>query len=189
MRRTSLTWVALFLALAAAAGAQNLYIETHPGYADLGLFEDTLGDHVTFDLALDRTQLGALLALARPGDEHLMELVNEVEGVRAKVFAVEPEQLAAIREGFAAAADGLKDRGWSTLVSVVDDEEQVKLLLLTNEKRIQGVAALFVSDDEAGFANLVGDIDAAQVFSQLPNVGAVREFVREMKDRGEVNDG
>ncbi len=109
--------------------------------------------------------------------------------MRARAVEIDPGQVAAIREGLAAAASNLKAQGWTTFVSVVDDEEQVELLLLTEGERILGVAALFVSDDEAGFANLVGDVEVAQVFSQLPNFGAVRELLHEMKDRGEAEDG
>ena len=185
MRKTTLAWIVLLAALAPAAWAQDL--ESHPGYADLTLFDLTLGGEVTFDVDFDQQNLAALVGLSRPDDEPLAALIDRLESVRARVVELDADQAEVVRDSLVDAAAQLKGEGWSTLVSVRDGSDRVELLLRLDHDRILGVAALFAGDDEAGFANVVGDVEMAQVLALMSNLGSLRRMLYEMEDLGEAD--
>lgn len=173
----------LAFVLISAAGAASL--ETHPGYADLSAFEQVLGSQVTFDVDFDRDSLSALLALSGANDERLTALVAEIDAVRARAFTIAPGDADAVRQGLADTADKLKGEGWSTLASVRDGDEQFEVFLRLTGDRIAGVAALFFDGDEAGYANLVGDVGMAEVMALAQNIPSLRSFLGEVKDMGD----
>ena len=119
--------------------------------------------------------------------EPLAALIGSLESVRARVVELDAEAAEVAHDSLIVTADQLKSEGWSTLVSVRDDSDRVELLLKLEQDRILGVAALFAGDNEAGFANVVGDIEMAQVLALMPNLGSLRSMLYEMKDLGDVD--
>lgn len=178
----------LLVVLVPAAWSQQ-HIETHPGYADFTPFESALGGNVTFDADFDQETLTALTGFVDAENEQLSAVISDIEAVRARVFDLDEGGSESARAGLDEVAAALKTLGWFTLVSVRDDEDRVEVFLRSNEDRIHGVAALFVGEDEAGFANVVGDVSMAQVLALAPNLSALRGFLGEMKDLGEAEDG
>lgn len=185
MRVNFLVPIAIAFVLIPAAGAESL--ATHPGYADLSDFEHLLGGEVDFDIDFDRESLAALLTLAGAGDERLTAVVDGVDRVRARSFTIAPDDAETVRRGLAETADRLKVEGWSTLASVRDGDEQLEVFLRLQADRIAGVAALFFDGDEAGFANVVGDVGMAEVMALAPSVSSLRSFLGEVKDLGDTD--
>lgn len=185
MKEKTLIPIVLAFLLIPAAGAQSP--ASHPGYADLSDFAQVLGGDVDVDVDFDRESLAALLTLTGSGDERLTALVNSVDSVRARTFKIAPESAEAVRQGLADTADRLKGEGWSTLASVRDGDERVEVFLRLLDDRIAGVAALFFDGDEAGYANVMGDVGMAEVMALAGSFSTLRGFLGEMKDLGETD--
>lgn len=183
MKTTPMTLLALLALLTPAAWAQN--IESHPGYADLGTFERALGGETEFDLDLDQQSLSAMAGLVDVEDDSLNALIADIESVRARSFKLDENDTEYAREGLSDVASELKNAGWNTLVSVRDESDQVEILFRGEGEHIQGLAALFVGGNNAGFANVVGQIDMAKVLAMASKLGSVQTFLKDMKDRGE----
>ena len=147
--------------LPALAGAQ--FDTGHPGYfpvEDLDLFPD---EAITLEINLTGTML-EFIALATGEEEpELARLVENLESIRVRGANIESLDRERLRSGIAATVARLTDSGWTSMVRVREEAEEVHVFFKEQDGEMQGLTVLSLEEDEAMLINLVGGNDPTQL--------------------------
>ena len=154
----------LALLLAPPAGAGELPFE-------LEIFDE---EHVTTELNLPGAMLDMVAGSLREEDAGFAEMISGLEGVWVRVteFGDDEAMAASARRQVRDAAARLDEAGWSRIVRLREDDEEVYLYLLQRDGRVGGMVALFTESDEAGMIHIDGEFDPAQ----LGRIGAALDI-------------
>ena len=141
------------------------------------------------DLEVDIDLTGAMLQVAagamqteNGGYEDLAQLVAGLERVRVQVGAPQGADASTIAHSFETAVSTMESAGWSRILRVVDEGEQVYLFARENAGRIAGLTALINDEGEAiVLVNLVGDIDPVVLGRVLAKADQLPDLEQFMK--------
>ncbi|TFG39943.1 MAG: DUF4252 domain-containing protein [Candidatus Aminicenantes bacterium] len=155
--------VVVVVVLVAAGTAAAQAGTSHPGYYPI----ENMGVLAKGDLEVDIDLTGAMLQVAAGAmqsengeDEDLAKLVAGLERIRVQVGAPQGADATTIAHSFDSAISTMEGAGWSRILRVVDEGEQVYLFARENAGRIAGLTALINDEnEEIVLVNLVGDID------------------------------
>jgi hypothetical protein len=160
MRKVIWTFGMSLLFVASTVTAQS--VTSHPGYfpvEELGILQE---GEIEVDVNLE----GAMLQLAAGAmqeegeDASLVDLVSSLKRVRVQVGSIEDMDAATVMSRIDDAAGRLTASGWTRMVKVEEDEEQVLVFSREDAGAIVGLTVL-VNDggDEAVVVNIAGTID------------------------------
>jgi len=92
-------------------------------------------------------------------DPAIDALLDDVDGVRISIYKIK-ENSEEFKENFVAAQSNLYDDGWQSVVRVNDDDSADYSLMYIKSSGdiIDGLVVLSLSDDEAVFVNIIGNI-------------------------------
>jgi hypothetical protein len=175
--------VVMMLVTAGTAGAQAG--TSHPGYYPI----ESMGVLAKGDLEVDIDLTGAMLQVAAGAmqaengeNEDLAQLVAGLERVRVQVGAPQGADASTIAHSFDQAVSTLESSGWSRILRVVDEGEQVYLFARENAGRIAGLTALINDEgEEIVLVNLVGDIDPVVLGRVLAKADQLPDLEQFMK--------
>jgi len=132
-------------------------LHNHSGYADI---ESPYWWQASSEvnLSLGPLIIGAARWAIDEGEE-LDALLDDVDGVRVSVFKIEDNEKLFI-DDFTETKQNLLADGWQQLVRVkdADDDSYTLMFAKSNGDIIYGLVVLTLSDDEAVFVNLIGNI-------------------------------
>lgn len=178
MKLKTLCCLALLALVATFAGAQS--------GADLSAYENALVGNVEQEILYNAQQLAALADATRGVNAELADVIADATWVEARMVNLDAGHSENVREIMTSTVDQLSSNGWAPLVSVRANDDQVEVLLRHTEGRIQGLVALFADgEEEAGFANLAGDLDMAQVMALAKNAEALAGFLDILREESE----
>ncbi len=162
--------------------------------------EDLLSIFGEHEANIEVNLSGPLLALlsesVRGEDGDFAELLGGLHKVQVRVFQLgntpsEPR----LRDRVEKVLSKLGKNGWETVVRVRDEEDRVDILVRNDGDAIGGLLAFFMDDENAGFVNIDGRFDPAQLgrlasqWSLGPLEGLDLESVRTPGgDSGESSD-
>lgn len=156
------------------AGAQ---IEDHPGYFPIDRFSILAEDSLSLEINLNKALLRLVAAAVGDEEPEFAELVRGLESIRVRVAEPGAFDVAALRGGLAEATDWLESRGWSTMLRLREEEEEVYVYLRATEDEMQGITVLAMeADGEAVLVNVVGSLDPERLASlaealDIPQLG------------------
>jgi len=166
MKLTNLLLKKLFLLSAIAAsffitgcGITASGLHNHAGYANIDSPYWWQADNET-NLSLGPLAIGtARWIMDEEQDPAVDALLNDVEGVRISVYKVE-DNSDIFKDNFTETQANLRADGWQPIVRVNDDESADYSLMFvkSNGEVIDGLVVLSLSDDEAVFVNIIGNI-------------------------------
>ena len=87
------------------------------------------------------------------------KLLEQIELIQVKVYEDLQQDATSVLHTAAMKIAELKQQGWSTVVSVPDDNETVDVLSRTSRDSILGLVVLVAEENELVFVNLAGEID------------------------------
>ncbi len=87
------------------------------------------------------------------------KLLEKIELIQVKVYEDLQQDATSVLNMAAKKIEELKQQGWTTVVSVPDDDETVDVLSRTSKDAILGLVVLVAEKDEVVFVNLAGEID------------------------------
>ncbi len=92
-------------------------------------------------------------------DPEINALLNDVDGVRVSVYKVE-DNSEIFKDNFTETQANLRADGWQHIVRVNDDNSADYSLMFIKSKGevIDGLVVLSLSNDEAVFVNIIGNI-------------------------------
>jgi hypothetical protein len=160
----TLTLALLLVALAWPAPAADL--EDSPGYVDLDFIE--IPDHAREVQDIDLTAMLDTIAddAHAEGDQELAEMLRMVRSVRAKFYSLEAGDEDEARKNVERVMKTLDDEDWTRLIYIKDEDETVTVSTRNLAGKIVGLTVvMFEPGEQAGFVNVVGDIDLARLMT------------------------
>lgn len=127
--------------------------------------------------------LGFLTETARATDPAAAELLENLEGVRVRVYKT-IEDIADVTDYIDDASEQLERANWQQVVTV-DEGGHVRVYMQATSEAITGVTAMIVSDTEAVFVNIAGSITPQQLAMVANQLGA-GEFLGALGPMGAV---
>lgn len=138
-------------------------------YFDFGSIPG-VSDQPAIQLDLDPMLLGFATATTRAENPAVAELLSGIDGVRIRVYK-DLQDVGDIVDFVDEASNRLERDNWQRAVSV-QDRETIRVHFRGEESLITGVTAMFVSEREAIFVNVVGTITAEQLARSIESLGA-----------------
>ena len=184
MLKTKLMALAAMLMAVGTATAQ--VDMNRPGYYPI----ESMGVLAKGDLEVDIDLQGAMLQVASSamqaqegGDADLVQLVSGLERVRVQVGTPKGADSSTVADAFDQAIASMEGKGWSRILRVVDEGEQVFVFALENAGRIAGLTAL-ISDEgeELVLVNVVGTIDPVvlgKVLAKIDRLPKLEQFMKQ----------
>jgi hypothetical protein len=134
-------------------------LHSHAGYADIDSPYWWQADS-ELNLSLGPLTIGtARWVIDADEDPEIDALLDDVDGVRISIYKVE-ENSELFKDNFAETQANLRAGGWQHIVRVNDDEsaDYSLMFIKSNGEVIDGLVVLSLSDDEAVFVNIIGNI-------------------------------
>lgn len=156
--------VTLLLAVAASffltgCGITAGGLHSHAGYADIESPYWWRADS-EINLSLGPLAIGtARWVIDADEDPEIDALLDDVDGVRISVYNVEKNS-ELFKDNFIETQDNLRADGWQHVVRMNDDEstDYSLMFIKSNGEVIDGLVVLSLSDNEAVFVNIIGNI-------------------------------
>ena len=148
--------VSMFLA---GCGITASGLHSQAGYADIESPYWWQADS-KLNLSLGPLALGtARWIIDEDEDPEIDALLDDVDGVRVSVYTVEDND-DIFEENFAETRKNLNTDGWQHIMRVNDDKsaDHSLMFIKSNGEVIDGLVVLSLSDDEAVFVNIIGNI-------------------------------
>jgi hypothetical protein len=134
-------------------------LHSHAGYANIESPYWWQADN-KLNLSLGPLAIGtARWVIDADEDPEIDALLDDVDGVRISVYKVE-ENSELFKDNFGETQANLRANGWQHIVRVNDDESADYSLMFIKASGdvIDGLVVLSLSDDEAVFVNIIGNI-------------------------------
>jgi hypothetical protein len=147
--------------------AQEDALKDFPGYVDFGELSAVFGEP-SVQISVGESLLGLVGSLSASEDPEAAELFKRLNGVRVNVFETEAMADGAVTLVKDVSAS-LSDRGWESVVTVNSDQEQVRIFMMINDNRVQGITVMAVEETEAVFVNVIGSIDPQELGKVMEN--------------------
>ena len=136
-------------------------VKRSPGYADMK-FPSFLKTDTRMRLNLGPMSMKPLRWAMANSEEGDLEIIDDVEAIRLRLYDANKGRDYLLKAIDNSRAQLLED-GWNTIVSITDTEDRVVVMTAEEDGIIQGVSIMLISDSEAVFANLVGDLEPEKV--------------------------
>ena len=166
------------LGLPAVAMAQ--FDTDHPGYfpiEDLGILPE---EKINLEINLPGAMLKFIAAATDEDEPDLSRIAENLESIRVRGAELDEGGLAAIRSGFQNAAQNLKAAGWTSMVRVREEDEEVLIFFKEEGGQMVGLTVFTLEDKDAMMINLVGNIDPSDLSGlaegldlDLPEMGSL----------------
>jgi len=133
----------------------------HPGYfpiEELGIFPE---ESINLEINLTGPMIKFIALATHEEEPELSQLVEELESIRVRGADVEVIGAEGVRSGIRSAAQKLTENGWTSMVRIRDDDEEVYIYFKEQAGEMMGLTVLSLEGDEAMLINLVGKIDPA----------------------------
>jgi hypothetical protein len=134
-------------------------LHSHAGYADIESPYWWRADS-EINLSLGPLAIGtARWVIDTDEDPEIDALLDDVDGVRISVYNVEKNS-ELFKDNFIETQDNLRADGWQHVVRMNDDEstDYSLMFIKSNGEVIDGLVVLSLSDNEAVFVNIIGNI-------------------------------
>jgi hypothetical protein len=134
-------------------------LHSHAGYADIESPYWWQADN-ELNLSLGPLAIGtARWVIDTDEAPEIDALLDDVDGVRVSIYKVE-ENSELFKDNFGETQANLRADGWQHIVRVNDDEsaDYSLMFIKSNGDVIDGLVVLSLSDDEAVFVNIIGNI-------------------------------
>ena len=133
------------------------------GYADVDSLDWRQTDQ-TLALSFGPAVLSMAAALVED-DPKTQRILRSLDGVRVKIYDVEPGEAEAVIQDMSAMQQSLLAQAWEPVVLVKEPGESTYLLVKMEGEEIRGITVLNTDGVEAVFVNIMGDLQP-EMFTQ-----------------------
>ena len=149
--------IAILLALCISLGGCGLTApQRDAGFADVDSLDWWEVDQ-NFSLSLGPALL-SLAASVIEDDPETEALLRSLEGVRVKLYKVEPGSAEAVSLDLSNMSRDLVEQSWEPVVLVQEEGESTHMLVKMEGEQIRGLAVLTSDGEEVVFVNVMGDL-------------------------------
>jgi len=160
MSRLPRPFTFMILCLLPAMAAAQFNTE-HPGYfpiEDLGILPE---ESINLEINLTGPMIKFIVLATQEEEPELSQLVENLESIRVRGADLDAVGAEGVRSGIRNVAQKLTEKGWTSMVRMRDEAEEIYIYFKEQEGEMMGLTVLSLEDDEAMLINLVGKIDPA----------------------------
>ena len=153
--------------MALPALAQEDALKAYPGYVDFGELSSIFGEP-TVQISVGQALLNLVGSLSAEEDPEAAALFSRLNGVRVNVFEnreISPEGVDFVKD----TSSKLAALGWESVVTVNQDQEQVRIFMKMNDSQVEGITVMAVEATEAVFVNVIGNLNPAELEKVMDN--------------------
>ena len=135
----------------------------HPGYfpiEDLGILPE---ESINLEINLPGAMLKFIAAATDEDEPDLSRVAENLKSIRVRGADLDEAGLERVRSGFQNTAQQLKAAGWSSMVRVREEDEEVYIFFKEEVGQMVGLTVLTLENGEAMLINLVGNIDPSDL--------------------------
>lgn len=153
--------------MALPALAQEDALKAYPGYVDFGELSSIFGEP-TVQISVGQALLNLVGSLSAEEDPEAAALFSRLNGVRVNVFEnreISPEGVDFVKD----TSSKLAALGWESVVTVNQDQEQVRIFMKLSDGQVEGITVMAVEATEAVFVNVIGNLNPAELEKVMDN--------------------
>lgn len=135
----------------------------HPGYfpiENLGILPE---ESINLEINLPGAMLKFIAAATDENEPDLSRIAENLKSIRVRGADLGEVGLERVRSGFQNAAQKLEAAGWSSMVRMRADDEEVYIFFKEEVGQMVGLTVLTLEDSEVMLINLVGNIDPSDL--------------------------
>lgn len=155
----------------------------HPGYfpiEDLGILPE---EEINLEINLPGSMLKFIAAAIDEEDPEFSRIAESLKSIRVRGADLDKGGADSIRSGFENAAQQLKAAGWTSMVRVREDNEEVYVFFKEQSGEMVGLTVFTLEGSEAMMINLVGNIDPSDLS------GLAEGLDLDLPDMGDISGG
>ncbi len=149
------------------AMAQEDALKGFAGYVDFGELNSLFGEP-TVQISVGESLLGLVSSLSASEDPETAELFKRLNGVRVSVFETESMVDGAV-DLIKNVSSKLTGLGWESVVTVNSEDEQVRIFMMMNSNKVEGITVMALEETEAVFVNIIGSISPEELGKVMEN--------------------
>jgi hypothetical protein len=163
-------WLILILAscLSFPVVAQDMDLESQPGFVDLGELGEVYGEPRVM-ININGFLLKFMAMAASHDDPQAAAVLKDLQGIRVNVYETDGV-LSPAKEQIAAVKGVLQKLNWQPVVQVKEEGEEVQIFMKGDDSGMQGLTVMTVNEEEAVFINIIGEIDPSQLDMVMKNI-------------------
>ena len=153
--------------MALPALAQEDALKAYPGYVDFGELSSIFGEP-TVQISVGQALLNLVGSLSAEEDPEAAALFSRPNGWRVNVFEnreISPEGVDFVKD----TSSKLAALGWESVVTVNQDQEQVRIFMKLSDGQVEGITVMAVEATEAVFVNVIGNLNPAELEKVMDN--------------------
>jgi len=134
-----------------------------PGYVDfenLELFKDI---EKKVEVSIKGPLLRFVSKAAEKEDPELSRLLENLKLIKVDVFPMDKTTTSEVESAINRISKELESKNWERMVRVKDAKQRVEIYNQFIGDQLSGLVVMSVSNDEAVFVNIIGNIDPAQL--------------------------
>jgi len=162
-RDRGLQWASGALCLLALAGSPvEAKDKPSPGFVDSSAFVELAGgdEQIRIEVNIYHSMLQIV---CKSLDEDFKDIVCGLDSIRAVILELESGQHGEAVEIVRTTSKSLRKRGWERMALIREDDEEIHVLVLNDEDRIEGLVVMVAGEDELIFTNIAGTLDLAAI--------------------------
>ena len=142
---------------------ENEDIKEAQGYVDfenLDFFKDI---EKKVEVSIKGSLLKFVSKASAQNDPELSQLLENLKLIKVDVFPMDKTTTSEVESAINRISKELESKNWERMVRVKDAKQRVEIYNQFIGDQLSGLVVMAVSDDEAVFVNIIGNIDPAQL--------------------------
>jgi len=184
--KTTLLALVVVISLGLAGTALAVDPQEMPGYVDIERIEFPPDAEEITDIKLGPDLLKA--AAPDKSNPKLAKLLSQIYSIRVKAFGMEDASGQQVRRQIQEIQTELDAKGWEQMIHVRNRDQMFTISAKHDGEAIVGLMAMgYEDDDQAFFANIVGDLDLGLLIGLGMELGdgEFEEFLENLEDLDE----
>jgi len=153
----------IWYSLPYSSAQENEDTEEYPGYVDfenIDIFKDI---EKKVEVSIKGPLLRFVSKASAQEDPELSRLLDNLKLIKVDVFPMDKTTTSEVESIINRISKELESKNWERMVRVKDKEDHVEIYNQFIGDQLSGLVVMAVSDDEAVFVNIIGNIDPAQL--------------------------
>ena len=142
---------------------ENKDVKEAPGYIDFENLDLFKGIEKKVEVSIKGPLLKFVSKASATEDPELSKLLENLKLIKVDVFPIDKTITSEVESIINRVSKELESKNWERMVRVKDKEDRVEIYNQFIGEQLSGLVVMAVSDNEAVFVNIIGNIDPEQL--------------------------
>ena len=142
---------------------ENEDVKESPGYVDFENIDFFKDIEKKIEVSIKGPLLRFVSKASAQEDYELSQLLNNLKLIKVDVFPMDKTITSEVESIINRISKELESKNWERMVRVKEAKQHIEIYNQFIDDQLSGLVVMSVSDDEAVFVNIIGNIDPAQL--------------------------